>query len=161
MSPTARSVLLQSRPNFPSSCIALGDHKQKAVIACLEFGPRTKVVLDREYRCLRKLVEHYGEGKALEYNPPSPGTPFAKKQNQRHQTSEMEIEMSIEPLINAEVAAQILHLHPRTVKRLSGEGVIPGMKIGKLWRYRASSLDEWAKSQIDCFCHPLPSREEK
>jgi len=68
--------------------------------------------------------------------------------------------MSVEPLIDAEAAGKLLDLHPKTVKRLSGDGVIPGMKIGKLWRYRASSLDAWAKSQIDCSCHPLPSDGE-
>jgi excisionase family DNA binding protein len=71
--------------------------------------------------------------------------------------------MSMEPecLIDAVSAGLILHLHPKTVKRLSAEGTIPGMKIGKLWRYRASSLDEWTRVQIDSRCHPLPSGSEK
>lgn len=48
-----------------------------------------------------------------------------------------------EPLIDAEVVGELLQLHPKTVKRLAGAGVIPGMRIGKLWRFRASTLDAW------------------
>ena len=42
--------------------------------------------------------------------------------------------MSCEPLITVDRAAELLGIHPKTVKRLAGEGVIPGMRIGKLWR---------------------------
>lgn len=65
----------------------------------------------------------------------------------------------MEELIDANVAGQKLHLHPKTVKRLSAEGTIPGMKIGKLWRYRVSTLDEWARAQIDSNCHPFHQKE--
>jgi len=75
--------------------------------------------------------------------------------------SHKEIEMNGEALIDAEAAGQLLGLHPKTVKRLSAEGVIPGMRIGKLWRYRASILDEWTTSQINCSRHPLPSEGEQ
>lgn len=67
--------------------------------------------------------------------------------------------MSCEPLIGADEAASILKLHEKTVKRLAGEGVIPGMKIGRLWRFRASALDSWLKSQIQCSRHPCPRKE--
>jgi excisionase family DNA binding protein len=66
---------------------------------------------------------------------------------------------TVEPLLDACQAAQILNIHPKTVKRLSAEGVIPGMRIGKLWRYRASTLDEWAASQINCSRHPFHQKE--
>lgn len=62
--------------------------------------------------------------------------------------------MSIEMLIDAEAAAEILHLHPKTVKRFAAAGVIPAMRIGKLWRFRASSLDAWAREQIGSNCDP-------
>jgi excisionase family DNA binding protein len=55
-----------------------------------------------------------------------------------------------EPLIDAAVAGEILHLHPKTVKRLAGAGEIPGFRIGRLWRFRASVLDEWVRSQLTC-----------
>ena len=62
-----------------------------------------------------------------------------------------------EALINAEQAAELLRIHPKTVKRLAAEGRIPGMRIGKLWRFRESSLDEWMDSQIQFSRHPCPN----
>ncbi len=66
--------------------------------------------------------------------------------------------MSYEPLIDAGAAAKLLHVHPKTVKRLAAEGRIPGMRIGKLWRFRASSLDEWMRSQLLSAGHPCPEK---
>jgi excisionase family DNA binding protein len=59
-----------------------------------------------------------------------------------------------EPLIDVNEAAELLEVHPKTVKRLAAKGVIPAMKIGKLWRFRASLLDPWMKSQLHLWCHP-------
>lgn len=64
--------------------------------------------------------------------------------------------MQCEPLIDAEAAALLLGIHPKTVKRLAHSRVIPAMRIGKLWRFRASILDSWAKSQIESSYHPCP-----
>ena len=64
--------------------------------------------------------------------------------------------MSYERLIDAEEAAELLQVHPKTVKRLAAEGRIPGLRIGKLWRFRASSLDEWAAAQLESSGHPCP-----
>src|SRR5271157_1626861 len=54
----------------------------------------------------------------------------------------------IEPLIDAYEAAQILRLHPVTVREMAARREIPGLKIGKVWRFRASSLDEWVNSRL-------------
>lgn len=56
--------------------------------------------------------------------------------------------MSCEPLITAEEAAAILRLHPKTVKEMAAEGRIPGMKIGSVWRFRASALDAWITNHL-------------
>ena len=53
-----------------------------------------------------------------------------------------------EPLIDAERAGEILKLHPKTVKRMAQEERLPGFKIGKVWRFRESSLDDWMRSQL-------------
>jgi hypothetical protein len=34
-----------------------------------------------------------------------------------------------------------------TVTRLAQAGKIPSMRIGKLWRFRASQLDTWLSAQ--------------
>lgn len=61
-----------------------------------------------------------------------------------------------EPLIDAGMAADLLGVHPKTVKRLAAAGQIPAMRIGKLWRFRPSALDDWMRSQLQCSGHPCP-----
>ncbi len=61
---------------------------------------------------------------------------------------------NIEPLIDAHEAARILKLHPVTVREMAARKELPGLKIGKVWRFRASSLDEWVNSRLELFRHP-------
>lgn len=64
-----------------------------------------------------------------------------------------------EPLINARRAAQLLRVHPKTAKRMASTGILPGIKIGRVWRFRESALDEWMKLQLQCSRHPSPKGE--
>ena len=59
-----------------------------------------------------------------------------------------------EPLLDAEQAARLLHLHPKTVQRKAKDGTIPGYKIGKRWFFRASELDSWLTHEVQSFHHP-------
>jgi len=68
---------------------------------------------------------------------------------------------AIEPLIDATQAARMLKLHPVTVREMALRGVIPGLKIGKVWRFRASSLDEWVTRQLESSCYPLSHQSEE
>ena len=68
---------------------------------------------------------------------------------------------TIEPLIDAAEAARILRLHPVTVREMAARGSIPGLKIGKAWRFRASSLDEWVTRQLESSCYPLSHQREE
>jgi excisionase family DNA binding protein len=61
-----------------------------------------------------------------------------------------------EPLVDAKRAAQLLGVHPKTVKRLAQEGFLPGMKIGRVWRFRESALDAWMTAQLQYSGHPSP-----
>jgi len=36
-----------------------------------------------------------------------------------------------------------LKIHPKTLQRKARRGEITGIQIGKLWRFRASALNEW------------------
>jgi excisionase family DNA binding protein len=65
-----------------------------------------------------------------------------------------------EPLITADRAADLLKLHPKTVKKLAQAGKLPGMKIGRVWRFRESSLDAWMSAQLQYGSHPSPKGEE-
>ena len=50
-----------------------------------------------------------------------------------------------EPLLDSEEAAALLKIHPRTLQKLARQGEVTAIHIGKLWRFRASALDEWLK----------------
>jgi excisionase family DNA binding protein len=48
-----------------------------------------------------------------------------------------------EPLPNSEQAADLLQIHHETLQKLARRDEIRGTHIGKLWRFRASDLNEW------------------
>lgn len=52
-----------------------------------------------------------------------------------------------EPLLDPKAAATLVGIHNKTLIRLARAGSVPAMKIGKLWRFRASQLDSWLKDQ--------------
>jgi excisionase family DNA binding protein len=37
---------------------------------------------------------------------------------------------------------------------MARSGEVPAIKVGKLWRFRKSDLDEWLKSRVGSFRHP-------
>ena len=49
----------------------------------------------------------------------------------------------IEPLLDSHTAAALLGVHPRTLQRMVIRGQIAGVQVGKLWRFRASAIDQW------------------
>jgi excisionase family DNA binding protein len=53
-----------------------------------------------------------------------------------------------EPLLDSDQAAAIMRIHPKTLQKLARRGVIRGVHIGKLWRFRASALEEWIARQM-------------
>jgi excisionase family DNA binding protein len=48
-----------------------------------------------------------------------------------------------EPLLDSEEAAALIKIHPKTLQRMARHGEITGIRVGKLWRFRASSLNRW------------------
>jgi excisionase family DNA binding protein len=48
-----------------------------------------------------------------------------------------------EPLLDSHEAAAMLKVHPRTLQRLVHRGQIRAVQVGKLWRFKASAIDEW------------------
>ena len=51
-----------------------------------------------------------------------------------------------EPLLDSQQAADLMQVHPETLKRRARRGEIPGMKFGKVWRFRASGLEEYIRN---------------
>jgi len=48
-----------------------------------------------------------------------------------------------ERLIDSEEAAAIIGIHPKTLQRYARRGLIRGVHVGKLWRFRGSTIEEW------------------
>jgi excisionase family DNA binding protein len=53
-----------------------------------------------------------------------------------------------EPLLDSDQAAAILKIHPKTLQRMARRRDIRALQIGKVWRFRASVLDEWIQQQL-------------
>jgi excisionase family DNA binding protein len=61
-----------------------------------------------------------------------------KKQAQR-----VKYEIGFEPLLDVAEAAKLLRIHPKTLRTKARRGIIPATQVGRLWRFRASALNEW------------------
>jgi len=46
----------------------------------------------------------------------------------------------VEEIITPSEVAALLRIHVKTVYRLAEEGLIPGKRIGRSWRFRKSSV---------------------
>jgi len=46
-------------------------------------------------------------------------------------------------LLDVTEAAKLLRIHPKTLRNKARRGIIPGVQVGRLWRFRASALNEW------------------
>ena len=52
-------------------------------------------------------------------------------------------EDAFEPLLDSTEAAALLKIHPKTLQKMARNGEITAIQIGKLWRFRASALNDW------------------
>lgn len=55
-------------------------------------------------------------------------------------------EINEEKYISLEEAAIFLGIKPVTLRGWIKKGKVPSHKIGKLWKFKCSELDEWVKS---------------
>ena len=53
-----------------------------------------------------------------------------------------------EPLLDTDQAAAIMRIHPKTLQKLARRGVIRAVQIGKVWRFRASTLEDWIQQKL-------------
>ena len=51
--------------------------------------------------------------------------------------------MTDEPLMSVKDLAEYLQVDMSTIYLWSQRGQIPAMKVGKMWRYRRSEIEEW------------------
>lgn len=62
-----------------------------------------------------------------------------------------------ERLIDSDEAASMLGIHPKTLQRMARQGAINAIRVGRLWRFRASWIDEW----INCTVSKNPNHETR
>ena len=53
-----------------------------------------------------------------------------------------------EQLLDTDEAAALLKIHPKTLQQMARSGRIIGVRIGKLWRFRASVLNDWLEHKM-------------
>ena len=51
------------------------------------------------------------------------------------------------PLLDTDEAASVMRIHPKTLQKLARRGAVHGIRVGKLWRFRVSDIQEWIASQ--------------
>jgi excisionase family DNA binding protein len=56
--------------------------------------------------------------------------------------------IEFERLLDSDEAASLLKIHPKTLQRMAREGRIAAVQIGKLWRFRASALDDFLRQKM-------------
>jgi hypothetical protein len=65
------------------------------------------------------------------------GDDHAANRQAQHAASESEFER----LLDVAEAARLLRIHPKTLRAKAGHGIIPGIQIGRVWRFRATIRD--------------------
>ena len=60
-----------------------------------------------------------------------------------------------EALVTPEEASTYLRVHPKTVIRLARQKLIPALRIGKHWRFRASDLIDWTEGRVQLAGQPV------
>jgi excisionase family DNA binding protein len=57
-------------------------------------------------------------------------------------------ELTFEQLLDSDEAAALLKIHPKTLQKMARNGEITGVRVGRLWRFRASVLNEWLEHKM-------------
>jgi len=52
-------------------------------------------------------------------------------------------EFVLAQIMTTKDVAEYLHLHQITICKLSKEGKIPAVRIGRVWRFHKEVIDEW------------------
>lgn len=52
-------------------------------------------------------------------------------------------QQSLPLVMNVEEVAEYLRVAPATIYRLAQRGDIPGVKVGRVWRFQKEAIDRW------------------
>ncbi len=58
------------------------------------------------------------------------------------------VPIQLDPLLDSEEAAALLKIHPKTLQKLARKGLVHGIHVGKLWRFRTAEIERWINSQM-------------
>jgi excisionase family DNA binding protein len=64
--------------------------------------------------------------------------------------------IGIEKLLTSKEVGEVLGVHPKVAERMAKRGELPGLKVGRFWRYRASALDGWINSRLQSESPTVP-----
>jgi excisionase family DNA binding protein len=62
--------------------------------------------------------------------------------------SPVSVAAPLEPLLDSEEAAAIMRIHPKTLQKMARKGVVRGVHVGKLWRFRVSEIEAWIQREL-------------
>ena len=57
-------------------------------------------------------------------------------------------ELTFEQLLDSDEAAALLKIHPKTLQKMARNGEITGIQVGRLWRFRASVINQWLEHKM-------------
>jgi len=57
-------------------------------------------------------------------------------------------ELTFEQLLDSDEAAALLKIHPKTLQKMARNGEITGVQVGRLWRFRASVINECLEQKM-------------
>jgi len=66
-----------------------------------------------------------------------------------------------EPLLDSTEAAKLLQIHPKTLQKLARAGSVPAHLLCGLWRFRASELDQWLRTEVSSKSHSCSNRGQE
>lgn len=64
-------------------------------------------------------------------------------------------------ILDVREAAAYLRLNEQTVRRLARDRALPSFKVGGAWRFKKSTLDNWANTQRPVNSSTRPSKERR
>ncbi len=60
----------------------------------------------------------------------------------------------MDEILEPKEVAQMLKVHQRTIVRWAEQGIIPGFKLGDLWRFRREAIEEHIRKEEEKYSKP-------
>lgn len=127
----------------PAQVGALSTHRQEIIIA--SEAPSVESATTKGF-ATEERREEAANSTTIVGSSKAPGNTQAMAGGDDHadrQGQRTSSESEFERLLDVAEAARLLRIHPKTLRVKAGHGIIPGIQIGRVWRFRASTLNRW------------------